>query len=594
MHMSRDLGPSSDQVDHAHSNLEVDSCGRYRWTGRDLALVLLASVASHLYTGIEYGLRAHTTQLPLVLKLDDPAFYPGDFFVESLQQYCSYFWIAVAGLAKLASVKWVLVASHFVSRFLLAAAVFEMTARLAPRGPARFMALAAASLRLRAVLATEALYSGLPTHTTFAFPCLVWGMLFAWRGRAIVAGLLLGLAFNLNLMTAAPAALVAAVGFIAGRPRRSSAKAFAGFAVLVLAALPAILWALRSPSPQDPVAYARVIRETFWWHFDPFAWRGAVWAQFAGLLLMLAVGLAMKPPSALDRPMLGSLAAIVATWIIAVAASRVDLLAPLLRFQFARTAALAVIISVSVAASAACAAWERRRPVDLLAIAALIVGLGLAHGRTTAAVLACAAVAADLRSTRGILRASRARIPAAACWLALAAALGLFGHMVYRRAPAGEQSGVFVRSAELQWLDVQEWIARNTPPKAMLVGPVHTVGLRVGARRSLWFGFDYDAMLWRPDLLPEIHRRHELLAPTGLADHPVERVDWERLFDLARRVGIDFAVVPASLAQSQKSAYENTRWAVVPLRPPDGSDKQAPGAASPPCRLEGTDEEARR
>ncbi len=56
----------------------------FRWRARDLLLVLAASLASHLYNGLEYGLDAHSTQLVLVQHLNDPSLFPGDLFVDSL------------------------------------------------------------------------------------------------------------------------------------------------------------------------------------------------------------------------------------------------------------------------------------------------------------------------------------------------------------------------------------------------------------------------------------------------------------------------------------------------------------------------------
>ena len=82
-----------------HSPLSAEP--GFRWGPGDWAIVFAASLASHLYNGIEYGVRAHATQLTRVFKLNDPTLYAGDLFVDSLDQYCSFFWVGVAWAARL-------------------------------------------------------------------------------------------------------------------------------------------------------------------------------------------------------------------------------------------------------------------------------------------------------------------------------------------------------------------------------------------------------------------------------------------------------------------------------------------------------------
>src|SRR5207249_3659199 len=75
--------------------------------------------------------------------------------------------------------------------------------------------------------------------------------------------------------------------------------------------------------------------------------------------------------------------------------------APLMRLQLARTAALAVVISVPLAAAAIYQLWLQRDRKAAIILAALAVAWGVAHGATAAAIVFCLAVAIDAASTRG-------------------------------------------------------------------------------------------------------------------------------------------------------------------------------------------------
>lgn len=550
-----------------HVPLQSESGPAFRWTWRDASLVAGATLLSHVYTGIEYGLRAHSTQLPLVFHHLDRSLYPGDLFVASLDQYVSFFWSGAAALSRILPTQIILIASHLISRFALIAAVFDLAGRWFPSTTVRYVALAVLSLRLRGVLAGEVVYAALPTHTTFAFPFIVWGLFLGWRGRTCLAALLLGLACNLNLMTALPAVFVAACGIAALRSRPTVRRMMASGAIWLAAAAPALIWAAQSPAPADASAYQRLIRDLFWWHFDPLAWEPGTYAQWVGLVLLIGIGFAGKPKTAFDRPLIASLGAIAFTWFLAIAVSRWQFLAPLLRLQLGRTATLAVVIAVPLAAAAALRAWHGRGPRDAAVLILLFVGIGLAHGRTAAGILLAAGVLYDGLSAGGWIASRTPRGRRIAVCAAAPALLFLFIAAVARHAEPRKWSGTIYRTWADPWREVMDWARTNTPMDAVFIGPVHEIGFRAGARRGLWFGFDYDAMLWRPDLAEEIRRRHNCAAAAGLTADPVRQINWSELRRLADGERIDYAIVPANLIGDLDPEYRNEQWAIVALAP---------------------------
>ena len=59
--------------------------------------VLAASALAFLLYGYSLGHHNHAIQLPLVRARQDPALFPGDAFVETLDGYTSALWVVVAG-----------------------------------------------------------------------------------------------------------------------------------------------------------------------------------------------------------------------------------------------------------------------------------------------------------------------------------------------------------------------------------------------------------------------------------------------------------------------------------------------------------------
>ena len=296
-----------------------------------------------------------------------------------------------------------------------------------------------------------------------------------------------------------------------------------------------------------------------------------------GILIVLGVGLVAAGRSQCDRQIRGTLAAVGVTWFFAVLSGHVPALEPLMRLQLGRTATLLVVIATCLAAAAIHRAWTQRRPSSLLVILAILVGWGAAHGRSAAFMLLSAAIIADLVSDKSWIKdvsGQRGRwlIPVSAVAIA-----GLFANPLARRVTADGWGAWLIRSTPSDWRDIQVWARDNTPGDAKFVGTVNRAGggavgdspggFRVHSRRPMWLAFDFDAMLWRPDLTGEIRRRMQCLEPTGLLDAPMARIDWAALRTLAAIEGIDFGVVPSELAVDERPVFRNEKWAIVDLKP---------------------------
>ena len=210
---------------------------------RYAAAILIISALSALQMPYRYGSGNHVFQLPTVHRLLAPDLYPGDALVDSLRNYPSVAYPAVAWLAKALGVGvqplyfalWLVERVCLVGMFLLIAARF-----VAGYWGRVFVTLVVSTTGwalLTTLIGGEHLFSAHLTHTDLAF-ALQLAALAAWLyRRPVVAAVVAAGALSLNAMTTVHFAAFLALVWLLGEDRWSRRYLWAALA-FVLCALP--------------------------------------------------------------------------------------------------------------------------------------------------------------------------------------------------------------------------------------------------------------------------------------------------------------------------------------------------------------------
>ena len=540
------------------------------------ALIALAIVTglSLLRTGYEFNIINNGYHIPIVLRFAEMPQFANDPVVQSLDRFVSPVYRLLALVATEGTISLLffvgLVALHLLT-FLGLLRIAVACGIESTRGQVLLLLLLSAAWFTYgySLVGRDGLLISYFTHTELARAVAILSIVRLLNGGFVQAGALAGLAFSINafvgIWTLAPLGAVAVAELVGAR---GAAQRAAQLRVLLLGALafvavaaPVAIWIVIATAGQEVTFdYPAYLREVYAHHFfldaaDSWSLRQTAFLALAGAL---AAGLLRNRRNMLL--VLGSLCAVFALGALAgmYVQSRLVLNLHLLRVD-------GMIRLLCAALVAAVAGMQILRGGLLGVMVAALASFGLIDGRAPVAAAAMAlAYAQWLRPAPAWWPAVTSGWPSIP-FRAVLAGLLLLGSVQATRAwqmrhaaPEGVPSEEQLRGANpavRDWLEVQEWARRSTPPAAQFLTPP-LLGFRAGAQRRVWTSpDDMSVGMWAPGIQPGLRER---------------RLEVERLNDLASRLayacakGIDYVVLDLRKGQGQPfdpgNAVFRNRW----------------------------------
>jgi hypothetical protein len=180
-------------------------------------------------------------EIPLLKSLIDPGLYAGDYYVESLKvNFSSYLYPLLARLISVEQIPAVYFTLYITARYFMFFWMFKIWTLLFGSRAVAF----AAALNLFLVGRTEELIYRTFSHQEFAYAIIFAGIYAFYRGRFILAALLLGVAANFHFLYALFPMfymMIYLAFFHNNRKWKQIAGSGAGF---ILAAIPFLAWAV--------------------------------------------------------------------------------------------------------------------------------------------------------------------------------------------------------------------------------------------------------------------------------------------------------------------------------------------------------------
>ncbi len=228
-------------------------------------LFLAAALFTIAVVGYHFGTFDQSIHIPFLKKYADSSLFPGDAFLELRHQHYSFFWFLFLPFYRLGVLEVAMFAVHFFITYLTYWALWALSETL-------FHNPLSSLLGLAAFVIPHLGFAGFPVfefsllNRTFVLPFLLWAIGLFLRRRYLFAFALLGLMYNLHVISVNFA--LAMVLFASLRDLRAVGwrNLLLGMFLFVIAALPVLVWRATSP----PVA----VRPDPEW-FD-IIWRGMI------------------------------------------------------------------------------------------------------------------------------------------------------------------------------------------------------------------------------------------------------------------------------------------------------------------------------
>jgi hypothetical protein len=255
----------------------------------DVFLLLVAFAIFVLNIGYCPYAWNHALQLPLVYRIVDPRLFPNDPLVDAVKYNCSPHWYVIGYLARIVPLEWLLACLYFSSRFLMIAAAFCLARVLLP--DVKLAAYASAlvySMFPMSLIGGGMVFQEGHDHSSMCNMVLLWATFALLRRRYTMFGLLMGVAFNLNIIYAVAAMTYFGVAILFVYGKEEKKRLLLPSLVMTLMALPAI-WNIVGNARQavsDFGQWFAVLRYVQDWHTFPLSWSWKGWVAVSVFIIV--------------------------------------------------------------------------------------------------------------------------------------------------------------------------------------------------------------------------------------------------------------------------------------------------------------------
>jgi len=265
----------------------------------NFTIITLAAVLSIIAQSFDFGQATNIYHIPVIFDYFNSSEGPHDAYHGTLQNYFSYFWLAVSWFATEENIQSLFLGIHLCHRIALLWLLYLIVCELTPRTRRIYIALLTVLLPLSALVIwrTPVGYSDILTshltHTDVVSSVILLSWWLVLKDRWYLASAALGFAFNLNpFISFWNVALVGVVflrfelsSFVKGPIERIGVMSL----IYIAAASPTIFWIVGSWSGFSSEASSIDLYE-FWRSFFPY--HHFVDVQFANAIKYLLIAFA--------------------------------------------------------------------------------------------------------------------------------------------------------------------------------------------------------------------------------------------------------------------------------------------------------------
>lgn len=525
-----------------------------------------------VFVGYHYGTFDQIFHLPFLKQYADPTLYTRDPFFALGAQHYSFFWYPFVPLYRLGLLEVAMVVTHLAVTYLMFWAVWSLSETLF-HSP-RVSLMACASLAFPHVgFAGLSLLEFSLLNRTFVLPFLLWAMVLYLRRHYVLAYGLLGLMYNLHVIS---------VHFVLAmflfdsllQLRRIGLRALAGgIAAFGICALPILVWKAGGP-PVDfslrPEWFAAMVQGPYYnmfyfWAMYPYVLLTTL--SGLGTLVLFAIGRRLAPATEQDRTVTHFMGAVLIILAVEFVTAHWLPVTIVIQMQIIRVGVFATLLGYLYFANYLV---RRFRSGSL--------------GRFDGGMLAATMCLSPLPFTLVILWGAQ-RLITSRRWRQIILPAGLAvvfaGSAVIARHLGIWDPGVYVFQQRTDWYDAQVWARNNTPKGALFITPPQTQGFyestwRVFSERStVALLLDLSDIIYTPEYLGTWRSRFEDLAPgafaqfrgdffenpaiTARAFYSLSSADLQRI---AHKYGAEYLVMEKPNLRAFPVVYENGRFII--------------------------------
>jgi len=523
-----------------------------------------------VFVGYYYGTFDQIFHLPFLKKYADPALYARDPFFALNAQHYSFFWYLFVPFYRQGILEVATFVIHLAVTYATFWAVWTLSETLFhdPLVPL----IACVGLAFPHVG-----FAGFPLlefsllNRTFVLPFLLWAMVLYLRRRYVPAFSLLGLMYNVHVISVHFVLAMFLFDSVLQFRRIGLRALVGGMAAFVVCALPVLLWKAGG-GPTDfslrPEWFATLAQGAYYQMYNFWApYPQIVLTTLSGLgtLVLFAIGRWRAPATEQGQSATRFMGAVLMILALEFVTARWLPVTLIIQLQLMRVGVFAVLFGYLYFASYLVRRF-RSGALGRFDVGVLTAAMCFSPFPFMLVIIwGAQRLIASLRWSKIILPTALAALLAGS--VAIAQYLGLWG------------PGVHVFPQRTDWYDVQLWARNNTPKDALFITPPHIYGFyetswRVFSERSTVVLFsDLIDIVYSPEYLETWRSRFEDLAPGALSQfrgdffgnqaitarsfYNLSSADLQRI---AHKYGAEYLVMEKPNMRALPVVYENGRF----------------------------------
>ncbi len=466
------------------------------------------------FVGYHYGTYDQIFHLPFLKKIADPTLYPGDPFFSLIAQHYTFFWYAFIPFYRSGILEGAMFVVHLAAIYATFWAIWALSETLFHSPLASLMASVSLAF-------PHAGFAGFPLlefsllNRTVVLPVLLWAIVLYLRRRYGLAYGLLGLMYNLHVISVHFVLAMFVLDSVLRFSRIGLRRLAGGLVAFGVCAMPVLLWKASGPPidfslrPDWFAAMTLGIYHNAFYFGSPFP---QIWlATLSGLgsLVLFAVGRRLAPATEEGRTATHFMGAVLIILVVEFATTYWLPVTIVIQMQIMRVSVYGLLWGYLYFANYLV---ERFRSGRLSQFDGGTLALATCLLPTPFMLLIIWGVQRLITSLRWrqiVLPAGLALL-FAGC-VAIAQQFGLWG------------PGIYVFPHRTDWYEAQVWARDNTPKDALFITPPHIYGYyesswRVSSDRSTVALFsDLMDVMYSPEYLETWRARFEDVAPGAFA-----------------------------------------------------------------------------
>ena len=243
-------------------------------------LIFIYTTLFLLLNGYFFGVYDHSIMLPFIYKFGNPELFPGDLLVSTYKNTYTVYVPLMSILMKYFNAQALFLVLYFTSMFFTFLGIFKITEKLF-NSAAGFLSLLLIYSGARFYVGGSPVFTNMLAQYNIALPLVLFGLLYFFKEKKIVAFILFGVAFNFHAMLTFYTFVGIGLYYLSMIKKLRFKQDILPILIFIMISLPTLIWILSDMKTGYPQEWVDILSINQSHHVFPFSFPIATFLKFS-------------------------------------------------------------------------------------------------------------------------------------------------------------------------------------------------------------------------------------------------------------------------------------------------------------------------